>query len=202
MLTQLTTVKTRLGILDTDTTNDTLLTNAIKAISARFDRECNRTLARTENFLQEFPAEETSICAACYPIETVTKFETKISEAEGWVERTGIDYLVRQRCVICLPFPLSTLNSQPSTCRMTYTGGYVLPADPDPQPSSNNPQPVRLPADLEQAAVEQVAFWFQNRDRLGLLRIWDYHATYRHFAALDLLDGVKAVLRKHARWIL
>ena len=194
MLTQLTTVKARLGILDTDTTNDTLLTNAIKAISARFDRECNRTLARTENFVQEFPENETAICAACYPIESVTKFETKTSEAEGWVEQTGVDYLIRQRCVISLPFPLATLNSQPLTSRVTYTGGYVLPGT---VPGAGQ---TALPDDLEQAAVEQAAFWFQNRDRIGLLRAWDYHATYRHFAALDLLAGVKAVLTKYARW--
>ena len=47
MITQLLTVKTRLGIDEFDVTHDALLTNAIKAVSARFDQECNRTLART-----------------------------------------------------------------------------------------------------------------------------------------------------------
>ena len=49
MLTTLPTLKSRLSILPTDTTYDSLLTTAIKAISARFDKETNRTLARTEN---------------------------------------------------------------------------------------------------------------------------------------------------------
>ncbi len=48
MLTQLSTVKTRLGITVTD--YDALLTSAIKAVSARFDRECNRRLPRTVGF--------------------------------------------------------------------------------------------------------------------------------------------------------
>src|SRR5947209_16663090 len=43
MLTQLTTLKARLEI--TVTTYDAILTNAIKAVSARFDKECNRILA-------------------------------------------------------------------------------------------------------------------------------------------------------------
>ena len=57
-----------------------------------------------------------------------------------------------------------------------------------------------LPKDLEQAAVEQVAFWYQNRDRLGLLRIWEYHGTYRQFADLDLLQSVRAVLFQYTRF--
>lgn len=44
MLTQLITVKARLSILDSDTSQDPLLTNALKAVSARFDKETNRTL--------------------------------------------------------------------------------------------------------------------------------------------------------------
>jgi len=32
-----------------------------------------------------------------YPIESVTKFELKSTEAEGWVEQTDIDYLIRKR---------------------------------------------------------------------------------------------------------
>ena len=186
MLTQLSTVKSRLGILDTDTANDALLTNAIVALSARFNRECNRTLERTENLIEEFPAEAVEICPICYPIETITRFELKLSEAEGWVEQASVTCLVRRRCVISLAHRLGGREEQ---ARMTYTGGYVLPGS---VPAAGQ---TALPADLEQAA-----FWFQNRERLGMQRIWDYHATYRHFASLDLLQSVKAVLFGHTRW--
>ena len=47
MLTTLSTVKTRLAISEADTTNDAILTAAIKSVSARFDKETNRPLART-----------------------------------------------------------------------------------------------------------------------------------------------------------
>src|SRR6478752_6219529 len=105
MLTQLATVKARLALAVTD--YDDLLTRAIEAVSARFDRECNRTLARTVGATQEFPARGTEIIARCYPIEFVSKFELKTTEAEGWIEQTGVNYLLRQACIISLSLPLS-----------------------------------------------------------------------------------------------
>src|SRR6266404_4225575 len=109
MLTQLSTLKTRLGI--TAATYDAILTNAITAVSARFDKETSRTLARAAATTEEFSADETEILVSRYPIEAVTKFELKSNETEGWVEQTGIDYLIRRACVVSLKFPLSTLNS-------------------------------------------------------------------------------------------
>jgi Phage gp6-like head-tail connector protein len=196
MLTTLDTLKTRLNILDTSA--DDLLTAALSAISVRFDHETNRTLARTENFTQGGSPGDTEIIAACYPIELVTKFEYKRTESEGWIEIPGMDFLIRHRSIIHLtnsPFII-----HPSSFRVTYTAGYVLPGDPDPAPLEGGSPPVRLPADLESAAVEQIAFWFSNRDRLGLKNIWEYHGTYRQFATLDLLPSVLAVLEKHRRF--
>jgi len=40
---------------------------------------------------------------------------------------------------------------------VTYTAGYVLPGD---TPAAGQ---TALPDDLEQAAVEQVAYWFQKQ---------------------------------------
>src|SRR5215510_10463777 len=92
MLTQLSTVKSRLGIEEFDVQYDGILTNAIRAVSARFDKECNRTLARTVDAVEEFDTEEREIGVACYPIETVSKFELKSNEAEGWVEQSGVEF--------------------------------------------------------------------------------------------------------------
>jgi hypothetical protein len=54
-----------------------MLTRAIESFSSRFDRECNRTLARCVDLVQEFCADEIEIPATCYPIETITRFELK-----------------------------------------------------------------------------------------------------------------------------
>ena len=198
MLTQLATVKTRLDITPSDTANDDLLTRAVEAVSARFDRECNRTLARTVGATQEFPATDTEIIARCYPIETVTRFELKTSEAAGWLEQTGTVYLLRQACVISLSVPLSFIaqvsSLGPLLGRVTYTGGYVMPGS---TPSAGQSA---LPADLESAATEQVAAWFQQRDKLGLIRHWPKGGIYLVFTQLPLLPQVTAIIRPHQRW--
>src|SRR5690349_14431209 len=107
MLTQLASVKARLEIVPSDTTHNDLLTRAISEVSARFDRVCNRRLARTVGATDEFPATDTEVIVRCYPIEMVIRFELKRSEAEGWVEQTGATYLLRQGCIISLLVPLS-----------------------------------------------------------------------------------------------
>src|SRR5512133_2021600 len=147
MITQLSTVKARLGLLHTDIQYDALLAGAIQAIGERFDFECNRTLARTENFRQEFEACAAEIGAACYPIETVTKFELKSAESEGWLEQPMPRHIIRQRCLISFSAPPGSLRQQG---RVTYTGGYVLPG------ATAEPGQAVLPSILEQAAVEQV----------------------------------------------
>jgi hypothetical protein len=198
MLTQLATVKARLSISPADTTQDDLLTRAIAAVSARFDNECNRTLARTVEATQEIAATEREIVAQCYPIETVTKFEVKMTEAEDWVERTVTDYLVRQSCVISLGAPLSVIprvsSINPGLGRVTFTGGYVLPG------TAPSPGQTALPADLESAAVEQVAVWYQQRDKLGLIRHWPSGGVYLVLSQLPLLPQVAAMIRPYRRW--
>jgi len=197
MLTQLATVKSRLALVVTD--YDALLTSAIKAVSARFDKETNRTLARTTTATHEFDATDTEILPLCYPVESVTKFELKSNETDGWSEQTGVQYLIRRQCVISLSAPLnsqpSTLNS-PALARVTLTGGYVLPGD---TPAAGQ---TALPDDLEQAAVEQVAYWFRNRDKSDLIRSWPHFGTYETFVQSDLLPEVKSLLKKYERFIL
>ena len=198
MLTQLATVKSRLEILPSDVSHDDLLTRAIQTIGVRFDRECNRTLARTVGAVQEFPATDTEIIPSCYPIETLIRFELKRTEAEGWVEQTGVSHLVRQACVISLTAPLSYIPAiaaiEPQLARVTYTGGYVMPG------TAAGAGQTALPADLESAAVEQVAAWFQQRDKIGLIRYWPSGGTFLVFDQSPLLPQVSAILRHYQRW--
>jgi len=59
-----------------------------------------------------------------------------------------------------------------------------------------------LPDDLEQAAVEQVAYWFRNRDKSGLIRSWPHFGTCETFVQSDLLLVVRTVLKKYERFLL
>jgi hypothetical protein len=195
MLTTLSTLKTRLAIDQADPQYDAILTNALRALSARFDKENKRTLARTENATFEFDPRDTELSPPCYPIESVTKFETKSSEATGWQEISPApDFLLRSSRIISLAAPLNPQLSplNPQLARVTCTGGYVLPG--------TLPAPGQTPLPDEQAAVEQIAYWFQNREHLGLKTYWPSGAAYQQFAALDLLAPVQATLAHHRRW--
>src|SRR5712691_4959539 len=191
MLTQLSTVKTRLLIDEFDVKNDALLTSAIQAISARFDKECNRTFARAVDCVHEFTADDTEIRVACYPIETVSKFELKSNESGGWIEQPEIEHLIRRSCVISLTERLGTRRQQG---RVTYTGGYVLPG------AEAVAAQTALPDDLEQATVEQVVYWFQNHDHVGVIQQWPKGGVYQQFVDLDLLPSVRAALKEYERW--
>lgn len=80
--------------------------------------------------LYEFPADEMEIVPPCYPVEEVTEWAHHSTEAEAY-QPVEAACLIRSRCVITLPGPLGTPASRG---RIKYTGGYVLPGDPEPTP--------------------------------------------------------------------
>jgi hypothetical protein len=161
LLAQLTSVKARLAIPSVDTKDNTILTNAIEAVSDRFQKYCNRLLERAVGATFEFGADDTEVRVDRYPIEAVTSFHLKDGETTGWVlQSPGDDFaMIRRTCVISLAFALGTWRQQ---ARVTYTGGYVLPGN-----TAGTGQ-TALPDAIEQACVEQVVYWYQNRMRLGL----------------------------------
>ena len=191
LLAQLATVKTRLGI--SDATDDTLLTNFIEFASARFERETNRALERAADTTEEFPADQTEIMIARFPLESVASFHLKQNETDGWVLQSDTNYLIRRACVISLSAPLGTKYEQ---ARVTYTGGYVLPGS---VPGAGE---TALPDDLEHACVEQVAYWYQNRFRLGLTSMPAEGRTFFNLAQIDLLPQVAPVLKRYERFAL
>jgi hypothetical protein len=95
---------------------------------------------------------------------------------------------------VALPFIPFVFHGPNNSLPQVDTGGYVLPGA-----AASAGQTV-LPADLESAAVEQVAAWFQQRDKLGLIRSWPSGGTYMVFSQLPLLPQVAAILRPHRRW--
>jgi hypothetical protein len=188
MLTQLATVKMRLGL--SDSTQDALLTNFIKHASERFDRHCRRKFSRLAGATDEFDGGRRELALSRYPIESVTKLEVKRRESEGWVEQTGVEFLVRRGCVVSLG---KTLGGDGEVLRVTYTGGYVLPGT---TPGAGQ---TALPDDLEQACVEQVAYWYQSKDHLGVITEMQSGVGFNQFTQMDLLMHVRAVLDTYVR---
>jgi hypothetical protein len=192
MLTQLETVKSRLSILPTDTQHDALLTKVIEAVSARFDLECGRTLARTVDATFEFEGDEIEIAVPCYPIESVSGFQTRQNDVQPWLD-VAAQWIVRRRCVVSLLVQLATGEMQ---ARVKYTGGYVLPG------ATVGAGQTKLPAVLELAATDQVAFWFQQRDKLGMMKYWPSGGDLVVLESVDLLPQVRGVLGRFTRWVI
>ena len=45
-----------------------------------------------------------------------------------------------------------------------------------------------------------MVFWYQNRDRVGVLKEWPKGGIYQEFADIDLIPSVRAVLGRYERW--
>jgi len=194
MLTQLSTIKARLGLEQFDTTDDLVLTNLLRHVSGRFAIECNRIFDYRAATTFEFRAEQTNIIVDRPPIELVSQFDLKNTEAEGLLPQLAIDYLLSPRkSVIELPEPIG-ISGQIG--RVTYTGGYILPGT---TPTGNQ---IALPDELELACIEQVAYWYQRRTQLGLLSVSsEGGSTVQQFQSSDLLPQVRAVLKRHERYV-
>lgn len=193
MLTPLATLKARLGLETFDSTDDAVILNLCKHVSARFAAECNRIFDYGAGLTFEFRADQINVGVDRPPIESVSQFELKSTEAEGWILQSGIDYLIGpQRAVIELALSLGTSRQ---LGRATYTGGYVLPGT---TPVGNQ---IALPDDVEQACIEQVAYWYQRRSQLGLVSVSSGDSTVQQFQTADLLPQVQAMLKHYQRWV-
>ncbi len=192
MLIQLSTLKTRLGIEDADVKDDEFLTNTILSIGARFENETNRVFARAPAATYQFRADEMNLVVDRYPIEAVTSFELKITEALGWVAQTGVDYLISpSRALVEMAAPLGTSKQ---LGRVTFAGGYVLPGD------TVDVGETALPQDLVNACQDQAVYQYQNRDRLGLSSVSGSQGGVSLPATVDLLPGVVQVIKRYERW--
>lgn len=193
-LTQLTTLKTRLGIAESDVRDDEILGNALAAVGARFEAECHRRFERSAAATYQFRADERDILVDRPPIESVTSFHLKENETTGWVLQSDIVYLIGpQANLIELSIALGTREQ---IAKVTFAGGYVLPGT---TPGAGQ---TALPSDLEHAAQEQTVYWFQNRERLGLSNVSAEGGSLSQFGSLNLLPSVAAVLKKYERWLM
>jgi hypothetical protein len=184
MLTQLATIKTRLGLDLFDTSNDPLLTSLLAHVSARFAAECNRVFDYGAGLTYEFRADQLNIVVDHPPIQSVAQFDLKSTETEGWLLQSSISYLLSPtRTVIELAQPL---GGSRQLGRVTYTGGYVLPGA---TPSGDQ---IALPDEVELACVEQAAYWYQRRGQLGLVSVNSGPGLVQQYQKADLLPQVQA----------
>lgn len=195
-------LKGRLGIDQFDDADDVILNQIIGWVGARFERHCGRNFDRVSGDTQEFDGDATELLVNRAPVESVSAWHLKDNETDGWVAQTGVNYLIRAasngvKCVVSLNG--TALGGALQRLRITYTGGYVLPGT---TPGAGQ---TALPADIEAAAVEQCAHWYQRRHQLGLQSVSGEGGSVSALAQSvvtpqDLLPSVINTLRLHSRF--
>lgn len=190
MLTTLLKLKVRIKIDAFDVKDDATLNGFLSLVSGRFEKFCNRKFARDAAATCVFRGDELDLRVDRYPIESVTSFHLKTNETEGWVAEVS-DYLISgSRAIVTLP---ASLGTQEQLLRVTFAGGFVLP---DSTPSAGQ---TALPDEIEQSCIEQAAYLWQRKNELGLTSVSADNSSIQQFAAMDLLPGVKEVLKKFER---
>ncbi|MCE5184936.1 MAG: hypothetical protein LLF76_02280 [Planctomycetaceae bacterium] len=201
MLCTVTDIKTFLGLTDE---YDAILEYIAKGVTARFDRETQRTLLLTDDDVTEYyPGGSKLISVERYPIllpvtsikETYGDYD--FTNAEALVEGTEFRVIggtankgIIQRINSIWPSGLDAIE-------VTYKGGY-LPAGEEPAAGSGQ---IALPDDLHLHAIQQASLWFKRRDDIGLSSVSAMGGSVSIFAKLELLPDVKDFLERfYKRW--
>lgn len=189
MLTTTTAVRERIGLAEAD--DDVLLRRMITNVSSLFDRHCNRLFARVESDSYEFPAMQRTVIAPRFPVEWVGIVQVRDNTRSAW----------RTASVLCRSGAggVITLNVAPGTeeqtARVLYTGGYVLPG------TTAEEGQTALPGDVEEAAIQQTVFLYQNRFATRVADVTGRSAA-KGDGDLTLLPSVIELLAPYRRHIM
>jgi hypothetical protein len=183
-------LKARIGLDAFDTAQDDFLTGMLALVTGRMEQESNRKFGRLAGATQEARGDALVLALERSPAEAVTKWELKSNETDGWEEQTGVDYLLRGAHTIELE---ESLGLEREILRVTYTGGYVLPG------TEAESGQTALPGELTEACLQQAAYIWQNRDRLGVVSQWASGQILGGANMPDLLPAARAVCGKYRR---
>ena len=160
-----------------------------------FEQLCDRRFDRVEGDIYLTRSDRTYVVVPRYPLETVTGLDWLLidSNAGAWMP-SGLPYLLFPHSgLIDFAEAIGTRDMQ---LRVTYTGGYWWDQTEDNSgvlPTGAFP----LPNDLQYAWLEQAAFLFERRNKLGLEKI-THNGTFA-VAPADLLPHVSRILASYRR---
>lgn len=187
-------IKDRMGLTNTD--HDSTINRLILGVEQMFDNETRRkllqnTLDETEYYTGQGP----HLQLRRYPVISITSIvvsydytfnETALTENTDYRlinnGKKGVIYRV-----------YSDWSSLEDSIQIAYRGGYC-PAGQTPGTGE-----IVMPADLREAAIEQVCFLFQRRNDLGLAGVSFEGGSMSKFSSIKLLPLVEDVLKKHRR---
>ena len=177
----------------TQTDQDAAITSIGLGVARWFEQLCDRRFDRVEGDIYLTRADRTYVVVPRYPLETVTGLDWLLIDADAWMP-SGLPYfLFPHSGLIDFAEALGTRDMQ---LRVTYTGGYWF----DQTEDGTGVLPTGaylLPGDLQYAWLEQSAFLFERRNKLGLEKI-THNGTFT-IAPADLLPHVSRILAPYRR---
>lgn len=186
--------------LQPQTNYDAIITAIGRGAAARFDSECNRSLAYAAGDSAEFSADRSLVFLPRYPLVAVTKVELKLADSADWAEQLGAVSALRSRSGM-VSFG-SAFGGETDTVRVTYTGGFWF----DTEEAGNTPQPAgttKLPEDLRLAWYLTCRKIWEAIDKTGAkLTAVGPGAQFvtGTLGDLKLVPDVEATLRKYTRY--
>jgi|19_taG_2_1085344.scaffolds.fasta_scaffold03662_2 hypothetical protein len=173
----------------TDTDRDAILGNLIDKVSARVEGLCGGRLLYKEERTEYFslkPGEGQIFQLAGFPVDTSQTFTVKSAFDRDWSNTTALSsseyYLDATDGVLHLD--LAALDFGTHTLQVVSTGGLGTSASDLSTEYS----------DLTNAARQQVAFEYEQRQRLGVLSVSGPDGSASLLAAHEILPDLKAAI--------
>jgi hypothetical protein len=187
MLIPVTYLKDRLGI--TSQSDVIALTRTIEAVGVMFDRYADRHFERSDSAEQFFRADAREIPLLWYPVEVVSAIYVRDNARSSWTRQTP-DYELRHNCILSLS---ESLGGESQQGRILYSGGYVAAG------TTAESWQTALPKDIELAAIDQAAFWYENKHGLRVPSAASGAKAERSGSDLNLLPHVRTILDTYRR---
>ena len=191
----LTDVKDRLGI--TNTENDTMLNRLISNIEDIFNNYTKRKLLLNAAAVTEYyTGQGRYLQLDRYPVVSITSIKQALDydfdNVDALIVNEGYRLLSAGKNGIIISIYLNWAET-PDSIQVVYTGGYCsagqTPGDGE----------YAMPADLREAAIEQVTFFFKRKDDIGLSGVGFQGGSISKFSAMDLLPIVKNILDSYRK---
>lgn len=183
---------------------DTAIAAIGLGVAGAIARFCQRDFDRVENATEIKGADHVEFLLSRYPLESVSKIELKLTEAEGWQELTINDVV----STMDLPDGIihfsgsRDIGPHDAQLRFTFTGGYWWEtAEPDAEdyPTDTPAGAFTLPEDVKLAWLLQCEAVWGKRDKLGLGLSAD-PGKQTDVAGLELSPLVKTMLADYVRF--
>ena len=170
-------------------------------VAGQLETYCNRRFVRAPGQTMEFSADRSFLSVPTYPIEKVSALEMRSDNDEFWVDI--LDSMIQVDATAGLVRLLGVAGHYNERIRVTWDGGYWI----DETAGGTGTQPAgstRLPDELKLAWLQQCAFAWQQRDKLGIPLERSPKAQKVIGASgleqLKLLPGVEQTLDNYKRY--